>query len=55
MLYTSSTTDDIKGVMLNHVYLTAISRDCSPDADPLDVDETVVYAAPSLTAPVSTA
>lgn len=46
LLYTSSTTGDVKGVMLSHGYLTAISRDCSPDADPLDIDETVVYAAP---------
>ncbi|MCP6657976.1 AMP-binding protein, partial [Klebsiella pneumoniae] len=33
LLYTSSTTGDVKGVMLSHGYLTAISRDCSPDAD----------------------
>ncbi|MEF9672274.1 AMP-binding protein [Pseudomonas sp. PCH446] len=32
--------------MLSHGNLTAMSQGCTPDIDPIDADEAVVYAAP---------
>lgn len=46
LFYTSSSTGDAKAVMLSHGNLTSMSQGCSSDVDPLDADETVVYAAP---------
>ncbi len=46
LFYTSSSTSDAKAVMLSHGNLMAMSQDCSPDGDPIDSDEAVVYAAP---------
>lgn len=55
LLYTSSTTGDVKGVMLSHGYLTAISRDCSPDAIRSTSMRPWCMRRQCLTAPVSTA
>jgi len=46
LFYTPSSTGDAQAVMLSHGNLTAMSQDCSPDLDPIDADEVVVYAAP---------
>ncbi|KIH82947.1 Long-chain-fatty-acid--CoA ligase [Pseudomonas batumici] len=46
LFYTPDTTERPQGVMLSHGNLTAMSQGCSPDVDPIDADEAVVYAAP---------
>jgi len=46
LFYTCGPNDRFKGVMLSHGNLTVMSQGCSPDVDPIDADEAVVYAAP---------
>ncbi len=46
LFYTSGPSERFKAVMLSHGNLTAMSQGCSPEVDPLDADEAVVYAAP---------
>ncbi|MBV6754515.1 AMP-binding protein [Pseudomonas chlororaphis] len=46
LFYTPGSNDRLKAVMLSHGNLTTMSQDCSPDIDPIDTDEAVVYVAP---------